>query len=508
MLFKKFRLISSQSSSSSSSIMFYDFLDKMRNPASLNLVKSIKSFIVSFQFSSPNPENDSKRVQEFFSTMEAAIMEHPLWAGATDDEFDCSMEGLEKYIMTKLFSRTFAISPEDVKIDQEISEKIHLLQSFLRPEHLDIPPFLQNEASWLLAEKELQKINAFRAPREKLHCIMSCCRIINNLLLNASMSENHVLGGADDFLPANPPQLHSNLKYIQLYRRQEKMISEPAYYFTNLVSAKSFIVQLDAKSLSMDEIEFEEGMQAAKLDSKVSQLEALQAQTDPIPSTRMHGMKSKIDGRSNYPYMEAEPGELTVEDVERLLSLYKDVVTKYSSLCRAVRRPSATRTGPSLPIPKGRDDILLQLEGQAQMIREEKAEVSNSGAFEGRTINSSGIAGSPLGCSENSRWHRRQIAKGIAVCLHHHATSSQLPSQVFKGMTPLRACLVTQLVLPDVAASTLIIACCTHSTSSLAHAHNIFVAGLKFLRVALDVNGLLLSWIRLDKEKRRTGPLE
>ena len=59
-------------------------------------------------------------------------------------------QGLEKYIMTKLFSRTFAISPEDVKIDQEISEKIHLLQSFLRPEHLDIPPFLQNEASWLV----------------------------------------------------------------------------------------------------------------------------------------------------------------------------------------------------------------------------------------------------------------------------------------------------------------------------------------------------------------------
>ncbi|KAL9382324.1 hypothetical protein Peur_025359 [Populus x canadensis] len=374
------------SQSSSSSIMFYDFLDKMRNPAALNLVKSIKSFIVSFQFSSANPENDSKRVQEFFSTMEAAIMEHPLWAGATDDEFDCSMEGLEKYIMTKLFSRTFAISPEDVKIDQEISEKIHLLQSFLRPEHLDIPPFLQNEASWLLAEKELQKINAFRAPREKLHCIMSCCRIINNLLLNASMSENHVLGGADDFLPvliyvtikANPPQLHSNLKYIQLYRRQEKMVSEPAYYFTNLVSAKSFIGQLDAKSLSMDEIEFEESMQAAKLDSKVSQVEASQAQTDPIFSTRMHGMKTNIDGRSNYPYMEAEPGELTVEDVERLLSLYKDVVTKYSSLCRAVRHPSATRTEPSLPVPKGRDDILLQLEGQAQMVREEKAEVSDT----------------------------------------------------------------------------------------------------------------------------------
>lgn len=103
--------------------------------------------------------------------------------------------------MTKLFSRTFAASPEDAKADQEISEKISLLQNFLRPEHLDIPAVLQNEASWLLAEKELQKVNAFKAPREKLLCILNCCRVINNLLLNAAMSENHILAGADDFLP-------------------------------------------------------------------------------------------------------------------------------------------------------------------------------------------------------------------------------------------------------------------------------------------------------------------
>lgn len=187
--------------SSSGSVTFYDFLDRMRNPGSLDLVRSIKSFIVSFSFYAANPENDGKRVQEFFLTMEAAIREHPLWAGATDEEIDSALEGLEKYVMTKLFSRTFASVPEDAKIDREISEKIGLLQTFLKPEHLDIPAVLRNEASWLLAEKELQKINTFKAPREKLSCIMNCCRVINNLLLNASMSENHVLAGLDDFLP-------------------------------------------------------------------------------------------------------------------------------------------------------------------------------------------------------------------------------------------------------------------------------------------------------------------
>lgn len=180
---------------------FDSFLDRMRNPASLDLVRSIKSFIVSFSYTASNPETDGKRIQEFFQTMEDAIRDHPLWASSSDDETDNALEGLEKYVMTKLHSRTFASTPEDVKIDAEISEKISLLQTFLRPQHLDIPSALQNEAAWLLAEKELKKINAFKAPREKLLCIINCSRVINNLLLNASISEDHVPGGADDFLP-------------------------------------------------------------------------------------------------------------------------------------------------------------------------------------------------------------------------------------------------------------------------------------------------------------------
>lgn len=44
-------------------------------------------------------------------------------------------------------------------------------------------------------------MNAYKAPHEKLLCITNCCQVINNLLLNASISENHTLAGADDFLP-------------------------------------------------------------------------------------------------------------------------------------------------------------------------------------------------------------------------------------------------------------------------------------------------------------------
>lgn len=60
------------------------------------------------------------------------------------------MQGLEKYVMTKLFSRTFSSSAEDTKMDLQLSCKIHSLQTFLKPHHLDIPPLLHNEPSCLV----------------------------------------------------------------------------------------------------------------------------------------------------------------------------------------------------------------------------------------------------------------------------------------------------------------------------------------------------------------------
>lgn len=52
--------------------------------------------------------------------------------------------------MTKLFTRVFASLPDDVKLDEQLSEKMALVQQFVRPENLDIKPAFQNETSWLV----------------------------------------------------------------------------------------------------------------------------------------------------------------------------------------------------------------------------------------------------------------------------------------------------------------------------------------------------------------------
>lgn len=52
--------------------------------------------------------------------------------------------------MTKLFTRVFASLPDDVKVDEQLFEKMSLIQQFVGPENLDIKPTFQNETSWLV----------------------------------------------------------------------------------------------------------------------------------------------------------------------------------------------------------------------------------------------------------------------------------------------------------------------------------------------------------------------
>ncbi|KAF7829886.1 Vacuolar protein sorting-associated protein 9A [Senna tora] len=373
----------------------HDFLERMRQPSAADFVKAIKSFIVSFSNNAPDPERDSAAVQQFLANMEAAFRAHPLWAGCSEEELESAGEGLEKYVMTKLFTRVFASLPDDVKLDDQLSEKMALVQQFIRPENLDVRPTFLNETSWLLAQKELQKINMYKAPRDKLVCILNCCKVINNLLINASVASNEHPPGADEFLPvliyvtikANPPQLHSNLLYIQRFRRQSRLVSEAAYFFTNILSAESFITNIDANALSMDETEFERNIESARAvlsglstdlqdqprlsdqsygdHSRAEPIKEFSLQTpssdsksenkkvtfsEQLPITKIPSL-SDLENKGasmllkedqanevfrEYPYLFARAGDLTVSDVEDLLNNYKQLVTKYVCLSKGL----------------------------------------------------------------------------------------------------------------------------------------------------------------------------
>lgn len=206
------------------------------------------------------------------------------------------------------------------------------------------------------------------------------------------------------FLQANPPQLHSNLLYIQRYRRESKLVGEAAYFFTNILSAESFISNIDAKSLSMDEAEFEKNMESAR--ARISGLSSQSTAPPPRDESTVHRTQTlnpkrettlfqsrssdslsgtsdmlnanseiptkKVESVSDleskgaatllkdteagkifqeYPYLFASAGDLRIGDVEGLLNSYKQLVFKYVCLSKGLGDATASLASSSSSPP-------------------------------------------------------------------------------------------------------------------------------------------------------------
>lgn len=330
--------------SAKSTLTYRDFLEKLRQPAATNIVNEMKTFIENFQ-KQAQKEDLYLSVRSFLDQMESMLQRHPLWEGASTEEYENAREGLEKLLMTRIHSKAFKPHPMYAVKDQELSARLGALGSFVTLDHLDISETLHNEVSHILAQKELQKINTYKAPRDKMVCILNCCKVISNLLTHAREGQPY---GADEFLPllifivlkANPDDLYSNMQYLSTvllylvgvryitnYRHPSRMAAEPGYFFTQLVSAVHFLENADASSLSIDPEIFNQCMaDSPRAPASGSPL----ATTDTEMAPSQAGVSISNEAMEclmrSYRYIQLDPNELRLGEVPELLQDYKMLV--------------------------------------------------------------------------------------------------------------------------------------------------------------------------------------
>ncbi|CAJ0627001.1 5578_t:CDS:2 [Entrophospora sp. SA101] len=183
----------------------------------------------------------------------------------SEKEFENAKEGMEKLLMMRLYKLIFtpAIKGQAVTDDLERDEILHQKIQIFRwvgEKHLDIPITPHNEIFLNHAKNELLKMRQFIAPRDKLICILNCCKVIYGLIKFVDGEE-----GADKFLPilifvilkANPEHLMSNVQF----RNPEKLQSEAGYYLSSLMSAVAFIENMDVNSLTITQDEFDSNIE-------------------------------------------------------------------------------------------------------------------------------------------------------------------------------------------------------------------------------------------------------
>lgn len=85
--------------------------------------------------------------------MRREFSQNPLWQNGPESEVDVAIEGLERYLMSKVHERAFA-PPEDIERDKALHRRIAALQ-FIQKHHLDIktPDSSIDDVSFTMAQE-------------------------------------------------------------------------------------------------------------------------------------------------------------------------------------------------------------------------------------------------------------------------------------------------------------------------------------------------------------------
>jgi hypothetical protein len=273
---------------------FHRFLEQLRHRTADPVAKFLRSFLLEFGKRQWMVHEQVKIIGDFLEFISTKMAQCDVWRTVSDAEFDNAREGMEKLVMNRLYNQTFspAIPPpepasprkgrrrqeppvagrkgqhqEDVERDEVLAQKVRIYK-WVREEHLDIKPVGDKGRKFLnLAQQELLKIKSYRAPRDKIICVLNCCKVIFGFLRTSNSDQS-----ADAFVPlliytvlqANPDHLVSNVQYILRFRNQDKLGGEAGYYISSLMGAVQFIEGIDKTSLTVTDEEFDKNHEEAE----------------------------------------------------------------------------------------------------------------------------------------------------------------------------------------------------------------------------------------------------
>ena len=284
---------------------FHRFLDQLRHRTADPVAKYLRSFLTEFGKKQWAVHEQVKLIHDFLDFITLKMARCEVWQSVSEPEFDNAREGMEKLVMNRLYLQTFspAIPPplpppdsgrrtgagrkkdqqqqkpsssntpgrrgqhqEDVERDEVLAQKVSIY-GWVQESHLDMPPISASGRQFLnLAERELVKIGSYRAPRDKVICVLNCCKVIFGLLRNSRSDLS-----ADSFVPlliyvvlhARLEHLVSNVQYILRFRNQGRLGGEAGYYLSSLMGAIQFIETIGRSSITVSDEEFERNVESA-----------------------------------------------------------------------------------------------------------------------------------------------------------------------------------------------------------------------------------------------------
>lgn len=330
------------SSSSAPRNEYLAFREMLKHESALPLAAKLQEFVRNFPEGGISRDQAADRVHKFLSSTQEWMLSKVVVFAAEADEAgqQSAAEGLEKFLIMRLHGKIFWLEKSDPEEDEMVKRRIDSL-SWVGFQNLGVPSV---DVTLLdLAVDQLRSMDKFKAPRDKMICILNACRVINDVLKRAIVESG---GGrplaADDFLPlliyclilANPPRLHSNIEFVAAFRHPSRLIAEDAYFLTALQSAVAFVKDAGPKVLDVSEEEFKQlcaesiaakgyaanGTKPAEAVTAAEKALELSADVRKVLAERISTLRLQFEGIQSVRH-------LRVGDLPQLLEEYREMAS-------------------------------------------------------------------------------------------------------------------------------------------------------------------------------------
>lgn len=268
------------------SLSYGAFTQCLTHPVSLEIVKAMQRFVSAFVQSqrrrrdlatSPSSSGpQGEHLHAFIDSLRSELRKNEAWQAraASAASWEEMREHFEKFLVVKLHRYLFTDAEAAALVTQEAVWRARVQSlAFLGPEHLEVRSLLNSSSvSQVLAPaiQEFNQVVSYKAPADTMACLLRCSHLVSHALIE-SRAPGTGLPGADEFLPAmilmvkesNPVGLMRALEVVQRYRHPSRLqVSEPAYVFTNTMSAVHFLETADAAQLDLTPESFERSLLA------------------------------------------------------------------------------------------------------------------------------------------------------------------------------------------------------------------------------------------------------
>jgi len=287
------------------------FLERLKQPSAQPIVNDIRDFVSQFPATLTRPQA-SRRIHSFISEACSRCFETQAWKDdLSEDAYDQALEGLEKFLVLKLHKLLFRHAPADLREDESVEECI-------RSASATLPLPAMSEASREMFEaacQELQKVEQYRAPRDKVVCLLNAYRIVDGIVDEAFKTNGTVARApmlreilAALIVRSNPPNLFSNLEFTTALRHPSRLTIEEKQCLGDLGQALAFVTSADA--------------------TKQRDIEALSASSDSGASATAKAPMPAwlVDAGVTFHFEDRAADELLLGEAEELLDEYHRMV--------------------------------------------------------------------------------------------------------------------------------------------------------------------------------------